>query len=78
MRSAAGQFSGKPPVDLRTVYKFDDLEFVVRADFPDNLVSIVTDAVLSNIEALPGALQPADVLQLPNLHAGAREAIQHQ
>jgi hypothetical protein len=78
MRTAAGQFSGKPSVDLRTVYKFDDLEFVVRADFPDNLVSIVTDAVLSNIGALPGALPPEDVLQLPNLHVGAREAIQHQ
>jgi len=78
MRSAGGPFNGKPAVDLKTIYKFDDLEFVVRADFPNNLVSIVTDAVLSNIASLPGALRPEDVLELPNLHAGARQAIQHQ
>jgi hypothetical protein len=78
MRSATGPFSGKPAVDLRTVYKFEGLEFVVRADFPNNLVSIVTDAVLSNIAILPGALRPEEVLQSPNLHAGAQEAIQHQ
>ena len=77
MRTATGQFSGKAAVDLKTIYKFEELEFVVRAEFPKNLVSIVTNAVLSNIKALPGALRPEDVLQLPNLHAGAREAIQH-
>ena len=78
MRSATGPFSGKPAVDLRIVYKFEGLEFVVRSDFPNILVSIVTDAVLSNIAMLPGALRPEEVLQSPNLHAGAQEAIQHQ
>ena len=78
MRTSTGPFAGKPVVDLKTVYKFDGLEFVVRADFPENLVSIVTDAVLSNLQALPGAMAPKEVIQVATLHAGAREAIAHQ
>lgn len=75
MRTATGAYAGKPPVDLKTIYKFDDLEFVVRADFPDELVAIVTEAVLSNIAALPGALSPRELLKLKTLHAGAKTAI---
>lgn len=76
MRSATGLFRGKSPVDLKTIYKFENLEFVVRADFPDNLVAIVTDAVLSNLGSLPGALSPKEQLKDGTLHAGAREAIE--
>lgn len=77
MRSSAGPFVGRPPVDLSTIYQFDDLEFVVRADFPKNLVAIVTHAVLTNLESLPGALPPQELLTRAALHAGAREAIEH-
>lgn len=77
MRSATGPFGGKAPVDLKTVYKFEDLEFVVRADFAKNLVAIVTDAILSNHGSLPGALPPEELLKYATLHAGARDAIEH-
>ena len=77
MRTATGAYADKPPVDLKTIYQFDDLEFVVRADFPDELVAIVTEAVLSNIAALPGALSPRELLKLETLHAGAQAAIKN-
>ena len=77
MRTATGKFSDKRPVDLRTVYRFDDLEFVVLANFPTRLVSVVTEAVLSNISALPGAAPPTELLELETLHAGARAAIKN-
>ena len=77
MRSSMGPFAGKPPVVLKTIYKFDDLEFVVRADFPRNLVAIVTEAVLSNLGSLPGAWPPKQLLKQTTLHAGARDAIEH-
>ena len=77
MRASTGPFSGKPPVGLKTIYQFNDLEFVVRADFPKNLVAIVTDAVLSNLGSLPGALPPNELLKKSTLHAGARQAIEH-
>lgn len=77
MRSATGPFEGKKPVDLKTIYRFDDLEFVVRADFPDNLVAIVTDAVMSNVEALPGAAAAKAMLEDKYLHPGARQALKH-
>lgn len=75
MRTATGPFAGKPPVDLKSIYRFDNLEFVVRADFPENLVAIVTEAVLSNLNSLPGALPPKELLKQTTLHSGAREAI---
>lgn len=75
MRAATGPFAGRPAVDLRTIYRFGGLEFVVRADFPDNLVAIVAHAVMSNLGDLPGAAPPEDVLATASLHAGARAAI---
>jgi len=77
MRNATGQFAGRPPVDLKTIYGFGTLEFVVRADFPENLVAIVTDAVLTNRGSLPDAADPVELLAHQTLHAGARMAIQH-
>ena len=77
MRLATGAFSGRPSVDLKTIYKFDHLEFAVVADFPEELVAIVTDAVLSQIATLPGALPPAEVLKFETLHNGARDAIKN-
>lgn len=75
MRGASGPFDGAEPVALKTIFGFDDLEFTVRADFPSNLVAIVTDAVLTNLNALPGAIRPGEALFNPALHDGAREAI---
>ena len=77
MRLATGAFAGRPSVDLKTIYKFDHLEFAVVADFPGELVAIVTDAVLSQITTLPGALPPAEVLKIETLHKGARDAIEN-
>ena len=77
MRLATGAFAGRPSVDLKTIYKFDQLEFAVVADFPGELVAIVTDAVLSHIATLPGALPPAEVLEFETLHKGARDAIKN-
>ena len=75
MRLAKGTFVGDSPVDLKTIYQFGRLEFVVRAEFPDNLVAIVANAIISNLDALPGAQMANDVLALDTLHAGARVAI---
>ena len=77
MRTATDAFAGRPTVDLKTIYQFDHLEFAVVADFPDELVAIVTDAVLSHIAALPGALPAREVLKYDTLHKGARDAIKN-
>ncbi len=45
MRYAMGAFAGNPPVDLKTIYGFGNLEFAVRADFTAELVAVVTHAV---------------------------------
>ncbi|WP_135507593.1 hypothetical protein [Roseovarius aestuariivivens] len=75
MRKATGPFAGEKTVALSTVYQFGELHFVVRADFPENLVAVVADAVLASLDALPEAKPPSDVAQLPKLHPGARWAI---
>ncbi len=75
MRQATGTFSGKPAVDLRTIYRFGDLEFVVLAQFPDGLVEVVADALLSSREDLPGAITRDEALKSALLHPGARRAI---
>ena len=76
MRDATGPFVGEETVALRTVYEFGELQFVVREDFPENLVAVVADAVLANIDLLPEASSPEDVAQLATLHPGARWAIE--
>lgn len=75
MRHGLGAFSGQPTVDLKTLFRFDMLEFVVRADFPEHLAAIVTDAILSNLDDLPGAAQPREMLEQNMLHPGARAAL---
>ena len=76
MRTATGPFAEGAPVPLKTVYLFAELEFVVRSDFPENLVSIVTHALLAGLDALPDAKGPMEVLQTSALHSGARNAIE--
>lgn len=75
MREGTGSFAGEKTIALSTVYEFGELQFVVRADFPENLVAVVTDAVLASLDALPEATPPSDVARLPELHPGARWAI---
>lgn len=75
MRSATGPFAGGEAVDLKTIYRFDDLDFIVRADFPPHLVAIVAHAILTNLATLPGALSPTEVLDHNTLHIGAGFAI---
>ncbi len=75
LREATGQFNGKQKVDLRTIYEFDDLEFVVRADFPENLVAVVTHGVLESLSMLSGATPVEQVRENPYLHPGALKAL---
>lgn len=75
MRYAMGAFAGNPPVDLKTIYGFGNLEFAVRADFTAELVAVVTHAVLSGLGSLPGASAPSKVLGRETLHPGASEPI---
>ena len=75
LRDASGRFEGKQKVDLRTIYEFDELEFVVRADFPEDLVAIVTHGVLEVLPLLPDAASIDEVRENPNLHPGALKAL---
>ena len=75
LRAANGMFEGSQKVDLRTIYLFNDLEFVVRADFPENLVAIVTHGILDSLAILPGAASIDQIKHNPHLHPGARKAL---
>ncbi|MBX2868283.1 MAG: hypothetical protein KTR18_06385 [Acidiferrobacterales bacterium] len=75
LRQGSGQFQGKQKVDLRTIYEFDGLEFVVRADFPDNLVAVVTHGVLESLAMLPSATPVDRVRVNPYLHPGALQVL---
>lgn len=76
MINATGQFEGRPKVDLKTVFGFGDLRLVVRGDFPENLVAIVTHGI---VEALPVFRDAMDLEQLrteKNLHPGVLLALE--
>lgn len=74
-REAIGQFDGRPKVDLGTIYEFGDLEFVVRSDFPENLVAVVTHGILESLSILPSAAPVETVRENPRLHPGALKAL---
>ena len=76
MRNATGDFSDRQPVDLGTLLEFGDLRMVVRRDFPDDLVATVTHNLIKCRDELsiPLNLKP-QILEDPNLHEGAKEAI---
>jgi hypothetical protein len=76
MRYGKGTFAGQSGVALKTIFQFGTLEFVVRADFPEKLAAIVTDAVLESLTELPDAADPKDMLEQNTLHPGARAAIE--
>ena len=76
LKQPNGLFDGSQKVDLRTIYQFEALEFVVRADFPEELVAIVTHGVLESLSMLPGAAGIDLVKTSPDLHPGARKALE--
>ena len=62
-------------VDLRTIYSFGELEFVVQYDFPEQLVKIVAHAVAKNRNKVPEAASPQTVLKNNYLHPAASAAL---
>ena len=75
MRNASDQFQGKNKIDLKTIYEFGDLEFVVKPGFPEDLVAVVARGVLESLESLPAAEPTEEVIANNMLHAGARKAL---
>ena len=75
MRSASDQFEGKDKIDLKTIYEFGDLEFVVQPDFPEDLVAVVANGVVESLSTLPEAKPAAEVIFNEKLHAGARKVL---
>ena len=76
MRVASGEFSDRKPVDLGTLLQFQNMRIVVRRDFPEDLVATVTHNLIKcrNEFSIPLNLNPK-ILDDPNLHQGAKEAI---
>ena len=76
MRNAYGDFSDRQPVDLGTLLEFGNMRVVARRDFPDDLVATVTHNLIKCRDELsiPLNLKP-QMLNDPNLHEGAKEAI---
>ncbi len=75
LRKAEGPFVGKEKIDLRTIYEFNDLEFVVRSDFPDELVEIVAHGIVDSLSLLPNASAAELVMKNPYLHSGALKVL---
>ena len=75
MRSASDQFEGKDKIDLKTIYEFGDLEFVVQPDFPEDLVAVVAHGVVESLSTLPEAKPASEVISNEKLHAGARKVL---
>ena len=76
MRNATGEFSDRKPVDLGTLLQFQNMRIVARRDFPNDLVATVTHNLIKcrNELSIPLNLNP-EILDDPNLHQGAKEAI---
>ena len=75
LRRGIGQFEGRQTIDLRTIYEFGELEFVVRADFPENLVAVIAQGVLETLPMLPSAASIDKVRTNPNIHPGALKVL---
>ena len=75
MRKAVGEFIDHEKVDLRTVYIFGELEFAVRADFPEELVAIVTHGIMESLSKLPQASKVKKVINSKYLHPGSLKAL---
>jgi hypothetical protein len=78
MINASGRFAGRPKVDLRTVFRFGELRFVVRGDFPENLVAIVTHGIVEALPVFRDAVSLETLKADRNLHPGALMALQKE
>ena len=76
LRQGTAAFKDKEPLAMAVIYTFGELEFLVQPEFPDQLVSIVTHAVLSSLDHFPDADPPEKIINNPHLHDGALKALQ--
>ncbi len=75
MRYGRGAFDGRVPLSMKTMYAFGDLILSVHTAVPANVVRIVTYSILEQIDALPGARNPSEMLGSPHMHIEALTAI---
>lgn len=75
MREGTGQFSGRDALPIKTIYEFGDLTFSVRSDMDPNIVRIVTYSILEQLDSLPDASKPAEMLKIESTHIESLTAI---
>lgn len=76
MRANEGKFKIPKPIELQTLLAFADLQLVVRADFPAELVELVTHHLLQCQGQFSYEMKVAvEALDDPNIHPGASLAI---
>ena len=72
MRLATESFEGLERLELKTIYIYGDLEFVVLANFPSKLASIVTHAIIDTREQFEDAVSIENLKGLKTLHPGTK------
>ena len=75
MMLGSGEFAGKPPLLMFTIYEFGDLVLSVHPEIESNIIRIVTHAVLEQLAYLPSAAKPEAMLKTSNLHVDSYTAI---
>ena len=63
MREGTGQFTGRESLPIKTIYEFGGLTFSVRSDMNPNIIRIVTYSILEQLDALPNASSPSEMLK---------------
>lgn len=77
MQTASGPFKGKKPIDLRTILTFGKMQFVVRADFPSELVTTVIHNMIKCEKSFSIEINLNEIAtQDPKLHPGAKKALE--
>ena len=75
MRENTGQFSDRESLPIKTMYEFGDLVLSVRSDMEDNIVRIVTYSILEQLDRLPNASNPEEILRIDTVHSESLTAI---
>ena len=75
MRENTGQFSDRESLPIKTMYEFGDLVLSVRSDMEDNIVRIVTYSILEQLDKLPNASNPEEILRIDTVHSESLTAI---
>ena len=75
MREGTGQFSGRGSLPIKTIYEFGGLTFSVRSDMNPNIIRIVTYSILEQLDALPNASSPSQMLKTKSAHIESLTAI---